>query len=256
MKDLVVIILLMSPFVSNGQETIEPVLKVHSGTWKYVGAYLTPEFAFRTLSTNDDGQIFENIIDSRDERETYKFGYTNGLTFGFTYNRKVGLETGIQYSNMGYQSKKEELVFGDYIDPRLGFVYTVSGDNRPTHARFIHHFEYIGIPIALRYWSGTEKLRFSASLGFTASYLVKASSTLVLFYDGDSPERSKQTSETEFEKFNLTPTLGAGIEYQLNPRMHLSTMPTIIYGVLNIIDTPITGKLYSGGLQFGWYMNL
>lgn len=256
MKELTLILILALPFLSNGQEQIEPVLKVQSGAWKYVGAYVSPDLAFRSLSNNDGSQTSEDVIESREDTEEYKLGYTAGLTYGFTYNRKWGFETGIQYSNMGYRTAKDELVFGDLIDPRRGFVYSSSGPNAPTHARFVDHFEYLGIPIGLKYWSGTEKWRFSASIGATANYLVRASSTLVLYYDNDNPERSNQTSQTDYDKFNVIPFVGAGVEYQLNVRMSLSAMPIVRYGTLNIIDAPITGKLYNGGIQFGWNMNL
>ena len=256
MKELVFILILALPFISNGQEKIEPVLKVQSGAWKYVGAFISTDLAFRTLSNNDGSQTSDDIIESRNEREVCKFGYTAGLTYGFTYNRKLGFETGFQYANMGYQTNRNELVFGDLIDPRRGFGHSASGPNTPTHARLVDHFEYVGIPIALKYWSGTEKWRFSASLGASANYLIKASSTLVLYYENETPERSNQTSPTDYEKFNITPFVGAGVEYQLNERMSLNVMPTVRYGVLNIIDAPITPKLYNGGLQFGWNMNM
>ena len=256
MRRIVFILIFLIPFSTNGQdeETIERDKKTQNVSGSYIGAYLTPEFAYRTISNNDGSQTSQNLIDYRDEQESYKFGNTNGLTFGFLFNRKLGLETGVQYSNMGHQTQKEELVYGGTIDPRGGFNFAASGS--PTHARLIDNFEYLGIPIALRYWSGTEKWRFSASLGCTASYLVRASSTVVLYYDDSNPERSNQTSETDYEKLNLIPSFSLGIDYQVNSKIHLSAMPTLRYGLLDIIDAPITGKLYSGGLQLGCYMNL
>ena len=201
MRTLFSILILAIPFFMKGQETAEPILKVQSGNWwTYVGAYLTPELAFRTLKNNDGGQISEDVIESRNDRETMKFGYTSGLTIECIFRKNFGFETGISYSNHGYQTKKEELVFGDIIDPRRGFNYTLDGT--ASHAKFIDHFEYIGIPIAFKYLGGNwlETWRFSASVGCTTNYLIRASSTLVLYYEDDSPGRSNQTSETEFEK--------------------------------------------------------
>jgi hypothetical protein len=38
--------------------------------------------------------------------------------------------------------------------------------------------------------------------------------------------------------------------------MNVRIEPTIKYGVLKIIDTPITAFLYSGGLNMSYYCNL
>lgn len=254
-KGPIAIVLLMLPFISLGQEVLDPELTDQKNALTYIGACITPGFAFRTLSNDDGGQTSEYVIDFRNENEIYKFGFTGGLIFGFNFNRNLGLETGIKYSNMGYRTKKLKLVSGDLIDPRRGFEY-IGGDGAPSHVRIIDHFEYIGIPIALRYSMGNKKLKFSTSLGCIANYLVRASSSVVLYYDDDSPERSRQTSDTEYQDFNITLSIGAGIEYQLNPNMRIAAMPTLHYGALDIIDAPITEKLQSGGLQIGWYMNL
>ncbi|MGB0423420.1 MAG: porin family protein, partial [Flavobacteriales bacterium] len=238
MEGPIAILFLILPFMSLGQEALDTELTGEKGALTYIGAYFTPGFAFRTLSNDFRDQTSEDLIDFRNENETYKLGYTSGLTFGFNCNRNLGLETGMQYSNMGYQTKKVKLVSGDLIDPRRGFEY-IGGDGAPSHVRIIDHFEYIGIPIALRYRMGNKKLKFSASLGCIANYLVRASSSVVLYYDDDSPERSRQTSDTEYQDFNITLSIGAGIEYQLNPNMRITAMPTLHYGALDILDAPI-----------------
>lgn len=257
MKRLAAILIFTIPLILSGQESIEPILKVKGGVWwRYAGAYLTPEIAFRSLENHDNSQSSQRIIEFRNDRDTYKFGYTNGVTIGYIYKKNFGFETGFSYSNLGYRTDKIELTTGGIIDPRRGFELS-EGDS-PSHVRLVYHFEYIGIPLALKYLSGDwlDQWRFTASAGCTANYLVRARSTVVKFYDDDSPERSNQTSNSDYEKLNLVPFLSAGIDYQLNTKMRLSAMPTFRYGALDIIDAPITEKLFSGGIQFGWYLNL
>lgn len=47
-----------------------------------------------------------------------------------------------------------------------------------------------------------------------------------------------------------------GIDYKINRRMNLRVEPTFRYGVLKTIDTPVTGYLYSGGLNISYYFGL
>lgn len=68
---------------------------------------------------------------------------------------------------MGYQSKRIDLVYSDPRDPRKGDPY-VRATEPLDHIKYIERYEYIGIPIELKYWSETEKWRFTA-LGCSAN---------------------------------------------------------------------------------------
>lgn len=157
---------------------------------------------------------------------------------------------------MGYKVEAKDLTSGDGLDPRRDFDYP-DGDTRiPEEVRLTYRHEYIGVPIALRYWSTAGKWRFAGSLGCTASYLIQARLSSLLLYEGDGRKRSSQASIVDYEPFNLIPFLSLGLDYQLNDKMRLSAMPSARYGLLNIHDAPISGRIYSAGLQLGWAMDL
>jgi hypothetical protein len=50
--------------------------------------------------------------------------------------------------------------------------------------------------------------------------------------------------------------MSVGIDYRINEKMNLRIEPTFRYGVLKIIDTPVTGYLYSGGINVVYYYGL
>jgi hypothetical protein len=50
--------------------------------------------------------------------------------------------------------------------------------------------------------------------------------------------------------------MSAGVDYRINEKMNLRIEPTFRYGVLKIIDMPVTGYLYSGGINVAYYYGL
>ncbi len=50
--------------------------------------------------------------------------------------------------------------------------------------------------------------------------------------------------------------VSVGVEYKINERMNLRVEPTFRYGLLTVIDFPVAGYLYSGGLNIGYYVGL
>ena len=50
--------------------------------------------------------------------------------------------------------------------------------------------------------------------------------------------------------------ISVGMEYRIGERMDLRVEPTFRYGVLRIIDGPIIGYLYSGGVNVVFYCGL
>ena len=65
-----------------------------------------------------------------------------------------------------------------------------------------------------------------------------------------------EATDFDYNKVNISPSVSAGIDYRINDRHHLRIEPTFRYGVLKIIDEPITGYLYSGGLNIGYYFGI
>ncbi|MFN8323469.1 MAG: outer membrane beta-barrel protein [Chitinophagales bacterium] len=170
-------------------------------------------------------------------------GYTAGLNVCFNIKKIVGLETGIQYSNKGYQTKKQDLVFGQ------------PGSNLPIQSKFVYDFHCIDIPVKVNFTIGKKKVRFFTSVGLTTNIFIKEMLTSFWYY---SNRTDKKTSPAgyDYKKVNISLTISVGIDYKINDRMNLRVEPTFRYGVLKIIDTPVTGYLYSGGLNISYYFGL
>ncbi len=126
MKQLTIFFLTLTSLSSYGQDKTE---ETPTADFKRVqiGINISPDICFRTLKNNDGSSRSDIFMKLSNENETVKVGYTAGLNVCLNIKKFVGIETGIQYSNKGYQTKMKELILGQ-PDPLA-----------PNKAKFILH---------------------------------------------------------------------------------------------------------------------
>ena len=219
-----------------------------------ISVSFSSDYCFRTLNNNDGSWSSDLVINSRNNHEISKLGYTTGLSVIFSLKKNIGIEAGIQYSNKGYQTKMQDLNFGDSIDPKYGFSFITSGST-PTQLKFIYSDYYIDIPLKINFSFGKKKISLITSAGLTTNIFIKETQTSVLV-NSDRTDRKTNPTNFDYNKVNISPTISVGIDYKINSRMNLRIEPTFRYGVLKIIDAPVTGYLYSGGLNISYYFGL
>ena len=243
MKRLTLLLLTIFSLTAYGQDTLKSK-PTRDFKRILIGVNFSPDYCFRTLKNNDGSSSSTFVMNSRNDREIAKFGYTASLNLCFNFTEHIGLETGIQYSNKGYQTKMQDLFWGQ-PDPSL-----------PTKAKFVYSDLYIDIPLKANFTFGKRKFKFCSSAGLTTNIFIKETSTSIQeFSNGDT---KKQTSKTIFsyKRVDLSPRVSIGLDYKINNRMNLKVEPTFRYGVLKIIDTPVTGYLWNAGLNISYYFGL
>jgi hypothetical protein len=208
-----------------------------------IGVNFSPDICYRELKNNNGSQSSDKIISNRDEREKASFGFTTGLNACYDINRVLSIEAGIQFSQKGYR-----------IPPYDLFVYPPMF-NPPVTAEIAYRYTYIDIPVRANILLGNRKIRFIGSAGVVANFFIKETSKSIVYYADDSKKVSKGNSK-EFENWNFSPMISAGINYCINQQMNLRIEPTFRYGVMKIIDQPITAYLYNAGLNIGYYVRL
>lgn len=251
------IYLLLILFTANlfGQETTESP----NNDFKkiLVGISFSPDYCFRTLSNVDGSSISNLIIDSRNNQESAKIGYTAGFNFIYNFNKRIGIGTGLLFSNKGYQTEAIGLIFGDMIDPRRDFIYQTTEDPAiPKNAKFIYNHYYLDIPLKGILTFGNGSFRFVTSIGVTTNILVNTTTTSVLEYADGSTEKSTQESFDSYNGINFSPLISLGIEKKIKNKSFIRIEPTFMYGVLKIIDAPITANLWNAGLNISYYFGL
>ncbi|HQW21968.1 MAG TPA: outer membrane beta-barrel protein [Bacteroidia bacterium] len=261
MQKLITFILISISIVSNGQDTLNSKSK-RKFDRLLIGANISPDYCNRVLSTSNEGTVYSDLIKATDNRETYKLGYTAGINICYNISKKVGLEIGVQYSNKGFSTKKLTLTYGDAIDPRFGFVYDTIEPNTATNTSplkyltFVDNYIYLDIPVRAIFNFGKKKIRFTTSIGVTTNILFNATTTSVAEYENGETKRTTHDQPYEYKTLGISPTFSIGADYKISNKFKLTAEPTIRYGLLNIINAPITANLWSAGFNVGCYYAL
>lgn len=144
MKQLTFFLLILMTFCCYGKEKTKEN-PISDFKRIQIGINFSPDICFRTIKNNDGSSFSELVVEQRNIRETVKFGYSTGFNICYNIKKFVGLETGIQYSNKGYKTKKQDLIFGP-SDPSL-----------PNQSELIYNYHYIDIPIKVNFTIGKKE---------------------------------------------------------------------------------------------------
>lgn len=227
-----------------------------TGRWS-IGVVVAPGIAYRTLSVTSTLPIASTIMHERDQWEDPRSNVCGQIALRYRLSPLFSVESGIGYALMGWQQRIDvsALTFGDMIDPRRGFLYPTS-DIIPSSMRLLDSYHYVEIPVQVSLHLGRSRFRSVTSIGISTSYLVRYSHTVITEYADGSHHRSSTDQTSSFKQFGVFPTISSGVSYQVSDRMQLQMQPTFRYGVLNVIDAPITANLWSAGIAFGAWMRL
>lgn len=184
------------------------------------------------------------VIKLRNETEIPILGYTTGLNFRYQLNSRFGFQSRVKYTCKGYQTKKSIANFTDPSDPSV-----------PEYGKFIHHYYFVDIPLIMNYTLGQKKLKFISSLGLVNHIRIKQTNTSVLYF---SDKKDLNTTESEFEygRYTFSTFVSSGIIYKINNKLSARIEPYFMVNTLRIINTPIKGYLYRGGLDVSIWFNL
>ncbi|TND08370.1 MAG: hypothetical protein FD123_2166 [Bacteroidetes bacterium] len=215
------------------------------------GANISADYCYRILGNNDGSSSSAMIMDTRNSFERPKLGYTGGVNLCYNFSGHFGIETGVQYSNKGYRSYFD---FPDTItDPRLILMYTAYAGPTPAKVTVTYNHVYLDVPVRIIFSCGEKNIRFVSSIGATTNILLQATQKSVAEYENGDIERNTQDLQDDYKMLNISPTISAGVDYRINDKINLRAEPTFRYGLLKIIDTPITGYLWNAGLNITCY---
>jgi len=220
-------------------------------TWR-LGVSVSPGIAYRNLVSTEGGGTWDKLVDFRNSFEERRFAYGGSLFCALDLSDRFSVEGGLGYSLMGYQLDMDGLTFGDMIDPNRGFIYETN--DAPSAIRYSFH--YAELPLRLVFHCGKGRLRWISAAGLTTSYLMKSTRTLITVDADGSSERSTSESSNVYNTVGLFPTLSTGVSYAFGDRIELRLEPQARYGVLRLIDEPVTAHLWSAGVGFGFMWRL
>lgn len=208
-----------------------------------IGVSFSPDVNYRTLTSQSNVNW---IRENRDEQEIPTFGFTTGINAVFKITKMFGVETGVLYSQKGYQNKWQ-----DGLNP-----IQPNDPNIPKRVKSVDRFHYLDIPVKGNIIVGKRKVRFIGSLGIVVNVYLTSSWTGISESHSGDITRTITQEPYDYEAVNVSPLVSAGIDWKLSNRMNLQVKPTFRYGVLSVIDAPIKGFLWNGGIDIVWLFGL
>lgn len=217
-----------------------------------LGVGIGAGMGYRALSVTAPSTTSNAIIDLRNEREEPLLVLGGHMGANYQLKPWVGLDAGVGYAQMGWrqQVRREELTFGDMIDPRRGFIYTTEGVqfDRINLSDVYHH---LGLRLGATFTWGQGRWRSVTSAGVAPAFLIAVRHRSMTVYEDGHRTRERREPKETFNSFNMFPYFATGLSFHPGGRWIWQLQPAVRYGVLRIIDAPITAHLFSGTLEFG-----
>lgn len=214
-----------------------------STNWKKIriGVIYTPKYSYRTLAYGTPNTWVEKL---RNTEEIGSYGFTAGLALRKAITARIGIETGLYYTNLGVQTKQEPLIWTD-----------TTHTDYPINSKTLFHYKYMEIPLKINYFLGAGKIKYFVSAGVSECVFMRKKSTVMLNYEDEHTEIQTSRHKLGYTKLNTTMILGAGINCPLNRRLILVVEP--VYQLfLNsiVVDKMSKEYLWSVGLHTCIYL--
>lgn len=239
MKIIVCIVCLLVSYSIFAQADSLTVSSVKSHSF-YVGFRGASIVGYRSLVNTDNGEWNPMIIGLRNDMEQAKISYSGDVFAGFVLNPKWSLELGVGFTNRGYRTGKLDVKTSNYLEDGL-----LTG-------RITTHDYYLDIPIRVNFMAGKKSVKLLTSAGLiTGLFITETSTMIVKGTDYNESSTIEPYYISDFEKVNLFASGSVGIDWQMHPMWHLRSEAFFQYGLLKIIDAPVSARLYNGGISVG-----
>ncbi len=205
-----------------------------------IGCSVSPGYGYRKLKADAESNDIKQI---RDTLEVARFGYTAGINVKYRFNNKIGIETGILYSDKGEKTKRTS--FEDVPSGQKVIYYT-----------YKYHYHYLDIPLKVNYYFFTGKVKLYVTAGISTNIFINKKTTLLKGHDKTDWEKTNSKTTTGFNRFNFALLAGAGINYKISDKLNLKAEPMYSRSLTSIINAPVKEYLYSYGLSIGIYRKL
>ena len=100
-----------------------------------------------------------------------------------------------------------------------------------------------------------ERLQLFVAPAIISSYLISYDYTVFYQYSNRLETKEIATNEN-FNYFNFNYSISAGINYTISKRSKFQFEPTFRKSINSVIDAPIKARLWSLGLNFGFYLSI
>jgi hypothetical protein len=244
-----------------------------------VGTQVSPIYSYRNLEASGANAANASYFN---EVEEGLVSFAGGVNVHYAPLKRLSVQSGLYYSSLGmkvgnaFYTVEEGNIFWDEapsiqasinnstgtIETQQGMDYTYKANVQPqpgteltgAHSRanapdapageILQQFEYIELPLILRYRVIDRRLGFHFLGGFSSNFMVGNSA-----YYQESGNKERIGTTDNLRPVNYSSVVGLGIDYSISKRFHVNLEPTLRY-YLNSINTGSIIKSYPYSIGF------
>ncbi len=248
-----------------------------------IGTQVSPMYSYRSLETQNESMA---LADNFNQSESGTMAYSGGVNVNYSPLKRLSLQSGVYYSRYGmnvdnayvfenltadagsntkfYSINNSSGTIDIENNPSVDYV-TNKGD-RKNHMNFadvsetdlqvnsgeiIQSFEYIEVPLILRYRLIDRKIGFNFLGGLSTNLLVGSNT----YYHGNG-DREKIGKTTDIKPFNYSSIVGLGLDYAISQHLNINLEPTFRYYLNSINQSSVIRSYpYSIGIFTGLRYN-
>ena len=253
------------------------------GKWG-VGTNATPLYSYRTLGTADQLAATNSYYDQVESGTMAYAGgvhvnFVQGKRLSFQsgiYYSKMGINVDHNYytTNLAsaqdasdlrlkysqFQNTTGVITTGGDKEADYSFVSNESWDRSPESTPFqiselnatiyegeiIQNFEYLEIPMLVRYRLIDRKVGFNVLGGVSTNFLVGSNA----FYS-ENNTKEKIGKTTDLKPINYSSIVGLGLDYAITEKLFINLEPTFRYYINSVNNTGLKSHPYSMGIFTG-----
>lgn len=253
MKKVILLILICNALVCQGQNISDSSKVIFKKS--YLGVNFSPSYSFRILK--DKSKSNSKEIQSRNEIESGRFGYTFGINKIIKTNNHFEFSYGLQYSLMGYQSKLDsnDLIGTSFNNANNATYYFTSTTD---HVIRRYSFGYLEIPLKVGVRLGKERFKYFADAGVSIGFKCLSRIVFVSHYKDGTKEKAsvKNLSKSSDDDINAFGLVSLGVSYELSKKMFVQATPNFRYSLISPLEVNIKEHLWSAGFNFSFYYDL
>lgn len=162
----------------------------------------SPTYTNRILKSNSKEQSY---VDLRNDSEEGKLGLNLGLSIEKSINRNWALQFGLGYSNYGFKTKPEALIWTDELS------------DRPTDAHSSFDFKYIDLSFGVKcYLIQKEKVNLFLTSGISLAYFMQYQQNNHWKVKGSWKVERDPLNFVGYDMINVFLNLQPGIEFYIS----------------------------------------
>ena len=251
----------------------------HANRWA-VGTQVSPLYSYRNLAVKDESMKTASYYN---QAESGTLAYSGGLNVNYSPTRRISVQSGVYYSRYGISVDQayffENAPTADAgsstkfysVNNSSGIIdiadntsvdYVTNYRQHKNHMNFasanelslqvnsgevIQNFEYLEIPLVLRYRLIDRKIGLNFLGGLSTNLLVGSNT----YYNEDG-NKEKIGETTDIKPFNYSSIMGIGIDYAISKHLNINLEPTFRYYLNSINESSFIGSHpYSLGVFTG-----